>query len=373
MAKPSLRMGKAKIKRAAKSTDTVSPVDSTTSLLNSAKIANAASDFDEKKDNIQLKKFFPLSILPDPNNPRPKWSIDDAWLNRHLFLNNDAKCLVKIDEDGFDPILRDSPLEYIPSFDELANSPAESARVDYEEMRELAISIATIGQIQPIEVTLRTNDLYVVEGHLRRLACLLARRRVVIGVLNNTLTDKTERQILSRQMAENGRRVNLRASELFEIGHKYLSTFKDESKPNKLEMSRFLGISNRRIGPLIECMGSYPDGNKSIPVELLECIEKDLVTPNSLQAIMAFKQFSRRRKEALKLLETENPKIISKPTKLSKPSSDKFNWKPSSKSAGSIGNLMLARFPELASMGVDSVNNLKELSELMKALESIAE
>lgn len=370
MAKPSLRMGKAKIKRSVKSSEDVSPTDSTKSLLNSAKIANAASDFDEKKDNIQLKKFFPLSILPDPNNPRPKWSIDDAWLNRHLYLNNDAKCLVKIDEDGFDPVLRDSPLESIPSFDELANNPPESSRGDYEELRELAISIATVGQIQPIEVTLRTNDLYVVEGHLRRLACLLARRRVVIGVLNNTLTDKTERQILARQMAENGRRVNLRASELFQIGNKYLSTFKEETKPGKLEMSRFLGISRRRIGPLIDCMEAYPNGNKSIPVELLKCIEKDLVTQRSVGTIMGFKQFARRRKEALKLLQTEDPKAISKPAK---PASDKFDWKPNSDNVDKLAALMLERFPELSTMGLDNVGNLKNLSKLMKAIESIAE
>lgn len=376
MSKPSLRMGRGISKKPSGTTgaaETNKVVDSTTSLLNSAKIANAGSDFDEKKDNIQLKKFFPLAILPDPNNPRPKWSIDDAWLNRHLLLNHEKQCLVVIDEDEFDPVLRDSPLKYIPTFDELENSPEESSREDYEVLRELAISIATVGQIQPIEVTLRDDDLYVVEGHLRRLACLLARRRVVIGVLNNTLSNKNRREILTRQMAENGRRKNLTASELFEIGCDYISTFENEKElPNNTELARFLGITVRRIGPLIECMRAYPEGNKKVPVELIQCIEQGLVTQRTLADIMAFKQFGRRKKEAEKLLNTGDRKVVSKKGK-SSTSTSGFSWKPKQNKVQSLGRLLIERIPELSGKGINKVDDLNDLSQLFKALESVAE
>jgi len=98
-----------------------------------------------------------------------------------------------------------------PTFDDLLGNPDESTRAQYEFLVDLAKSIHQKGQIQPIEVEsdLESQTLTVVEGHLRRLACILGRVPYIKAIRNEGLKHLSKESKIERQIAENSVRKNV--------------------------------------------------------------------------------------------------------------------------------------------------------------------
>lgn len=162
-------------------------------------------------------KVRPKALRPSPHNPRPDWLIDDNWLVRHvgidmldIFENNDSPgCLVKIEEKQLDGKIVE--IVTFPDFNDLLNNPRKEQQKDYDFLVSLASSIRETGQIQPIEIESdpETNTLIVLEGHLRRLACILGRIPYIRAIRNEGLHGLSKKEKVGRQITENSLRANV--------------------------------------------------------------------------------------------------------------------------------------------------------------------
>jgi len=131
-------------------------------------------------NNEGYYKVRPKALKSSEHNPRPDWVIDDLWLVRHVGIdmedifesNLNSNCLVKINEQEVNGKVIE--LVSYPDFKDLINHPNIGQKKEYDFLVDLAKSIRDIGQIQPIEIESNheTNTLVVLEGHLRRLACI---------------------------------------------------------------------------------------------------------------------------------------------------------------------------------------------------------
>ena len=162
-------------------------------------------------------KVRPKALKPSDHNPRPDWVIDDNWLIKHVGVDmhdifesdTDSNCLVKLQEDTVD----NKSVEYAiyPEFEDLLNSPNVAQKKEYEFLVNLSKSIRTTGQIQPIEIESNTesNTLVVLEGHLRRLACILGRVPYIKAIRNEGLHNLSRKEKIERQITENSLRSNV--------------------------------------------------------------------------------------------------------------------------------------------------------------------
>ncbi len=153
------------------------------STIQSLNLGNISKELSINSGDKGLCKIRPKALQPSSHNPRPDWYIDDEWLKKHLLVDFDdlfendlvSDCLVKITEIEEEGKIQ----EHIsfPAFNELAGSPDPKTEKDYLFIVELAKSIRDLGQVQPIEVeTDHDNCCFIVlEGHLRRLACIVGR------------------------------------------------------------------------------------------------------------------------------------------------------------------------------------------------------
>ena len=189
-------------------------VRSTTENLN---FGNISKELNFNNSEEGYFKVRPKALVASTHNPRPDWDIDDAWLVSHVAVdfkdifesNMNAKCLVKITELETEDGIKEKVV--FPSFDELLGNPDESTRAQYDFLVELAKSIHQQGQIQPIEVesNLDSQTLTVVEGHLRRLACILGRVPYIKAIRNEGLKHLNKESKIERQIAENSVRKNV--------------------------------------------------------------------------------------------------------------------------------------------------------------------
>jgi hypothetical protein len=206
----------------------------------------------------QLVEHNPLSLIPDPSNPRPGDKIDDGWIKKYLMVG-DENSLCALDEATGEYV--------IPTFDELDLDDSDDLRGEYEFLRDLAFSIRTDGLIEPIEIFLadKNNDqeyfvgsdleygYVVLEGHKRRLAGILSGVNTVtcIEITDETMLArlKVKHRKLRRQLSENNLRRNLTVSQNFKIVKELLQSDDSENISVK-ELSSIIGLNEYIAGAL---------------------------------------------------------------------------------------------------------------------------
>jgi ParB-like chromosome segregation protein Spo0J len=187
----------------------------TTRALNFGNVSKQISFNDGNKEGYYQVR--PKALKPSQHNPRPDWVIDDEWLVRHVGIemddvfesNMDSNCLIKIKEDEVNGEIVESVV--YPEFEELMNNPDPAQKKAYEFLVSLSKSIREQGQIQPIEIESdeQNNTLVVLEGHLRRLACILGRIPYIKAIRNEGLHGHSKRDKVARQITENSLRTNI--------------------------------------------------------------------------------------------------------------------------------------------------------------------
>ena len=230
----------------------------------------------------QLVEHNPMSLIPDPNNPRPGDQIDDRWLEKHLLIGTENSLCKFIQETG----------EYvIPTFDQLNSVFSEDIRDDYEFLRNLALSIRTDGLIEPIEIFLadKNNDpeyfinsnldygYVVLEGHQRRLSGIIAGVKTVtcIEITDETMLArlKVKHRKLRRQLSENNLRKGLSVGQNFKIVRDLLKS-EDCMNISVKELSSIIGLNEDISGALKRLSLAEND----YPKKMINLIENSLVS-----------------------------------------------------------------------------------------------
>lgn len=230
----------------------------------------------------QLVEHDPLTLIPDPNNPRPGEQIDDLWLIENLMIGSDDSLCKFIQETG----------EYIiPSFDELNRELSNDLREHYDFLRSLALSIRNDGLIEPIEIFLadKNNDpeyfvhsnleygYVVLEGHQRRLSGIMAGVKSVtcIEITDETMLArlKVKHRKLRRQLSENNLRKGLSVGQNFKIVRELLSS-EDGLNIEVKELSSIVGL-NEDIASSLKRLCLKHD---FYPKQMISLIENDEVS-----------------------------------------------------------------------------------------------
>jgi hypothetical protein len=229
----------------------------------------------------QLVEHSPLSLIPDPFNPRPGDQIDDDWLKKYLFIGTD-NCLCRMDPNG----------NYvIPKFDELNDEIPSDLEEHYEFLRSLAYSIRNDGLIEPIEIFLadKNNDPHyfsktphefgyvILEGHQRRLAGILSGVSTLtcIEITDETILTrlKVKHRKLRRQLSENNLRKGLSVSQNYLIAKELLLS-DDSNEISGKELSSIIGL-NEEIAGAIKRLVLTAD---KFPQSMLKLIENNHVS-----------------------------------------------------------------------------------------------
>ena len=230
----------------------------------------------------QLVEHSPITLIPDPNNPRPGDQIDDAWLQEHLMIGTEHSLCKLSPETG----------EYvIPKFSELSSELSADLQDDYEFLRELALSIRIDGLIEPIEIFLadKTNDpeyfinssldygYVVLEGHQRRLSGIMAGVPAVtcIEITDETMLArlKVKHRKLRRQLSENNLRKGLSVGQNFKIVRELLKS-EDCANITVKELSSIIGLNEDIAGALKRLSLTEQD----YPKKMIELIEGSAVS-----------------------------------------------------------------------------------------------
>ena len=229
----------------------------------------------------QLVEHSPISLIPDPNNPRPDDKIDDNWLKNVLFIGTENS-LCRFDKDN----------EYIiPGFKELTATVSSDLEDDYEFLRGLAYSIRNDGLIEPIEIFLADKNFdpeyfinsqleygYVVlEGHQRRLAGIMAGVKTVtcIEITDETMLArlKVKHRKLRRQLSENNLRKGLSVGQNYKIVKQLLNT-DDCMNISSKELSSIIGLNEYIAGALKR----LTIDEKTLPESMIKLIENSQVS-----------------------------------------------------------------------------------------------
>ncbi len=269
----------------------------------------------------QLVEHDPISLIPDPNNPRPGDQIDDGWLKKHLMIGTEHT-LCKLSE---------SNNYIIPTFDQLPLDLPRELRDDYEFLRDLAFSIRNDGLIEPIEIFLadKNNDheyfinsdleygYVVLEGHQRRLAGIMAGVPTVTCI---EITDETtlarlkvKHRKLRRQLSENNLRKGLSVGQNFKIVRSLLCS-ENGSNISVKELSSIIGL-NEDIAGVLRRLSTIEE---KYPKEMIHLIENSLVSFKWIR-VWASKPYSQIESEVMRLMsdktdmaELDKPKPIIK-------------------------------------------------------------
>lgn len=229
----------------------------------------------------QLVEHNPLTLIPDPDNPRPGEQIDDQWLVKYLYIGTD-NCLCKYDVSG----------EYIiPTFKELNAEIPMELEDDYEFLRSLAYSIRNDGLIEPIEIFLadRTNDpeyfkdsqldygYVVLEGHQRRLAGIMAGVNLLtcIEITDESMLAKlkVKHRKLRRQLSENNLRKGLTVGQNYILIRELLKS--DDCRNITLkELSSIIALNEEIAGSLRKLVLS----RDNFPEKMFTLIENNHVS-----------------------------------------------------------------------------------------------
>tara|TARA_B110000879_G_C11146526_1_gene502693 strand:- start:713 stop:1831 length:1119 start_codon:yes stop_codon:yes gene_type:complete len=219
----------------------------------------------------ELVEHNPWSLIPDPNNPRPREVIDDVWMKRVLKLGyTNSLCFY----DG-------SGNWIIPDFDSLSGDLNGAKKDDYDFLVQLSKSIRVDGLIEPIEIFLADksyepdyfvdNNLehgYVVlEGHQRRLAALIGGidKVTCIKITDDTLLAKlkVKHRKLRRQLSENNLRKEITPAQHYLIVKDLFSSLDKGDDLTGEQLSEITGL-NLKISQVLKKIviakeGRYPN------------------------------------------------------------------------------------------------------------------
>ena len=274
-------------------------------------------------NNEGYYKVRPKALKPSPHNPRPDWVIDDVWLVKHVGIdmedifesNMNLNCLVKINEEEIDGKLTESII--FPQFEDLLNAPNIAQKKEYDFLINLAKSIRETGQIQPIEIESdsENNTLVVLEGHLRRLACILGRVPYIKAIRNEGLHSLSRRDKIGRQIIENSLRTNISVFGNFKLASEEI---KENQKITVRDLSTRLKIQKDLASTLIKLI-SYPDKYHS---SIYSALESGQLSANNLIKVVSYNRQDRQELFIHKLLQ----KNIEMPDQIKNPIPERNRW-----------------------------------------------
>lgn len=324
-------------------------------------------------DNQNYCKVRPKALLPSKNNPRPDWQIDDNWLIKHVGIdmedifesNQCSTCLVKIEEKEIEGKIKE--IAIYPKFEELINYPNESCKKDYDFLIDLSKSIREIGQIQPIEIESdsKTNSLVVLEGHLRRLACILGRVPYLNAIRNEGLQNLTQREKRERQITENSLRFNVSLYGNFKLAF-------EECEINKSltvrELSNRLKINKDLASAFIKIISNPNKFHSSI----FDALKGGFISSKAFIKAISIKRLDKQELFINKILNKES--IVNNAPRGRegrKKSIATFTIK-NCDNCIKAGKNLFNYIPDLKKIsGIDNVQSVEDMISVLKALESL--
>jgi hypothetical protein len=324
----------------------------------------------EDKLKTRVEKLNPEYLVPDPTNPRPGWSIDDEWLERHLKLSNEKESLIKMEfetEDGTK--MPDGYIKHIPTCDELAlENPIE--RRQWDSVRNTALSMQDEGQIEKITYYNRNGEYTILVGHIRRLSALILRWKSIDGVedkeiseLFNTHKDSNGEALATvrkKQLAENIKRSKYSENDIL---HLVSDSYSKNPKLTQEQLGKQFNISKGYMTIVMKLVKAKTESNLKIHEKLIQfCFRLDVsYTFSELAKVLKMDKQRQSNWVNSKLGIQINRKI----TADKKDVSVKFDLKNIEK----IGSLLLERIPELGEIaGLSEVSSDKDIKNLVKAL-----
>lgn len=348
----------------------------TTRALNYGNVSTPVSFNDGSSEGYY--KVRPKALKPSKHNPRPDWVIDDEWLVKHVGIdmddifesNQNTSCLVRITEELVDGKTVESVI--YPEYESLLNSPNVAQKKEYEFLVTLSKSIRETGQIQPIEIEsdVENKTLVVLEGHLRRLACILGRLPYIKAIRNEGLHSLSKREKINRQITENSLRTNISVLGNYKLA---LEEIKEESKITVRELASRLKIQRDLASTLIKIISSPEKFHSSI----FDALNEGHLSANNLMKVVAFKRQDRQELFILKLLQKSNIDISNLSQKVLPRGKDGRKRSVASMQIKTIsncvkaGNRLLSYIPDLKIYAnVSEVTSVEDMTKLLKALES---
>lgn len=316
----------------------------------------------------------PKALRPSQHNPRPDWLIDDEWLVRHVGIdmedifesNMDSNCLIQIKEENVNGKIVESVI--YPEFEDLINNPDPSQKKAYEFLVSLSKSIREQGQIQPIEIESDDTNktLVVLEGHLRRLACILGRVPYIKAIRNEDLHTLSKRDKIARQITENSLRTNVSVYGNYLLARDEIL---ENSQITVRDLSQRLKIKKDVAASFIKLI-NYP--NKFHPI-ILEVLKKGDLSTNNLIKATSFIRIDLQLAFIEKLLKKNNKEILSLPVARGRDGRKKsvatFQIK-SPENCIKAGNNLLKYIPDLSKYAqISSVSSVDDMILLLSKLE----
>ncbi|MBA3284429.1 MAG: hypothetical protein H0U27_05140 [Nitrosopumilus sp.] len=342
--------------------------------LNFGNVSTQLSFNDGDKEGYY--KVRPKALKPSDHNPRPDWVINESWLVKHVGIdmqdifesNMDSTCLVQIKEEEIDG----NSIETViyPEFEHLLNSPDIAQKKEYEILVNLSRSIREVGQIQPIEIESNTenNTLVVLEGHLRRLACILGRIPYIKTIRNEGLHNLSRNEKIGRQIIENSLRTNI------SVYGNYLLAFDEikEGKKTVRELSTKLKINRDLASALIKLIANFENYHHCI----FEALKAGHLSANNLIKVVALNRKDRQETFVNKLLKKNNLSLFNKSeTSVSRGKDGRKRSVASMQikttaNCVQAGNKLLKCIPELKKLSsISEVTTVDDMINLLKNLE----
>jgi len=347
----------------------------TTKTLNFSSVSKHLSFNEGNKEGYYQVR--PKAIRPSDHNPRPDWVIDDAWLVKHVGIDMEdvfenemeEKCLVVIKEIEKNGEMVEE-VEF-SSFDDLRNSPNESQRKEYEFLVQLATSIREVGQIQPIEIESDPDGkvFVVLEGHLRRLACILGRVRYIKAIRNEGLQGLSKRDKVGRQITENSLRSNVSLCGNYKLS---IDEINENKKISSRELSNRLKIQKDVASAFIK-LASNPDNYHDI---IYKALEGNLLASRALVKACSYKRKDMQESFVLKIVKRNKSDIGIKPEDKvrgvdgTKKTVASFRIK-SVENCVRAGGKLLSSIPELSERS--NVKEVKSVDDMIAVLKSLEE
>lgn len=322
-------------------------------------------------------KVRPKALKPSQHNPRPDWVIDDNWLVKHLGIDMDdifesnmnSHCLVKLQETEIDGKSFESAI--YPEFEDLLNSPNPAQKKEYLFLVNLSKSIRETGQIQPIEIEsdAETNTLIVLEGHLRRLACILGRVPYIKAIRNEGLHELSRREKIDRQITENSLRTNITVYGNYQLANEEI---KENQKITIRELCGRLRIQKDLASAFIKLISNPDNFHPSI----FEALRAGDLSANNLIKVVSLTRKDRQEIFINKLLLKNKSGNLEKiKTTLSRGTDGRKRSVASiqiktTENCVKAGNKLLQYIPSLKNYAnIDEVKSVDDMVNLFKSLE----
>ena len=322
-------------------------------------------------------KVRPKALKPSEHNPRPDWTIDDNWLVKHVGIDMDdifesnmnSNCLVQLKEAEIDG----KPVEYAiyPEFEVLLNSPEIAQKKEYDFLVSLSKSIRDTGQIQPIEIesNVENHTLVVLEGHLRRLACILGRVPYIKAIRNEGLHNLSRREKIDRQITENSLRSNISVFGNYKLA---CEEVKENQKITIRELASRLKIQRDLASTLIKLISSPGKYHSSI----IGSLEAGYLSSNNLMKVASLTRQDRQELFISKLLQKKNVLLPNKIQNITPRGTDGRKRSVASMQIKSTencvkaGNRLLQCIPALRDHAmISEVSSVDDMVKLLKSLE----